>query len=227
MHEPLGLTPFLAGVPAMLENGNGAMRQLARLAELGDVRAMHAEVVDRTRRSAEEVLADGDGERGMSTGRAAAHPRGAGGDARRAPGAHARCATCCCRRMATFIDMAGIRLGMGPTGDEARDLAQARQAIEALRALLGVAERELGAAQVRPFREPLAVLQMAYSRAVEEPGGEGAGRRPRARRRAAAGSAAAARGDDPAARLWVPPGTPPGRPLRPRRRRAAPSGAVW
>ena len=71
--------------------------------------------------------------------------------------------------MATFIDMAGIRLGMGPAGDEARDLAQARQAIEALRALLGVAERELGAAQVRPFKEPLAVLQMAYARAAEAP----------------------------------------------------------
>jgi carboxylate-amine ligase len=56
VHEPLGLTPFLAAVPAMLENGNGAMRQLARLAELGDVRAVHAEVVDRTRRSAEEAL---------------------------------------------------------------------------------------------------------------------------------------------------------------------------
>jgi carboxylate-amine ligase len=56
VHEPLGLTPFLAGVPAMLENGNGAMRQLERLAELGDVRAVHAEVVDRTRRSAEEAL---------------------------------------------------------------------------------------------------------------------------------------------------------------------------
>ena len=56
MHEPLGLSPFLAGVPPMLESGNGAMRQLARLAELGDVRAVHAEVVDRTRRSAEEAL---------------------------------------------------------------------------------------------------------------------------------------------------------------------------
>jgi hypothetical protein len=105
--------------------------------------------------------------------------------------------------MATFIDMAGIRLGMGPTGDEARDLAQARQAIEALRALLGVAERELGAAQVRPFKEPLAVLQMAFSRASEEE----------------AGTAAAEGGDpppppppgpDPSSRLWVPPGTPRG-----------------
>ena len=55
VHEPLGLAPFLATVPGMLSDGNGAMRQIARLAELGDVRAMHAEVVDRTRRSAEEV----------------------------------------------------------------------------------------------------------------------------------------------------------------------------
>jgi carboxylate-amine ligase len=55
-HEALGLAPFLAAVPAMLSEGNGAMRQIARLAELGDVRAMHAEVVDRTRRSAEEIL---------------------------------------------------------------------------------------------------------------------------------------------------------------------------
>jgi hypothetical protein len=119
--------------------------------------------------------------------------------------------------MATFIDMAGIRLGLGPTGGEARDLVQARQAIEALRALLGVAERELGSAQVHPFKEPLAVLQMAYARAAEAPeqgdapgggeppaGGAGEGRPP-------AGGPGPA-GPDPASRLWVPPGTPrPGR----------------
>ena len=57
VHERLGLAPFLAAIPVMLREGNGAMRQIARLTELGDVRAMHAEVVDRTRRSAEEVLA--------------------------------------------------------------------------------------------------------------------------------------------------------------------------
>ena len=56
VHEPLGLTPFLAVIPRALSEGNGAMRQLARLAELGDVRAMHAEVVERTRRSAHEAL---------------------------------------------------------------------------------------------------------------------------------------------------------------------------
>ena len=57
VHEPLGLGPFLAGVPGMLSRGNGAMRQAARLAALGDVRAVHAEAVERTRRSAEEALA--------------------------------------------------------------------------------------------------------------------------------------------------------------------------
>ncbi len=35
-----------------------------------------------------------------------------------------------------------------------------------------MAERELGSAQVNPFKEPLAVLQMAYARASEEPGEE-------------------------------------------------------
>ena len=105
--------------------------------------------------------------------------------------------------MATFIDMAGVRLGMGPTGDDARDLQQARQAIEALRALLGVAERELGAAQVRPFKEPLAVLQMAFSRASEERPAGSADAPP-----AAAPPPPPA--PDPASRLWVPPGTPRG-----------------
>jgi glutamate---cysteine ligase / carboxylate-amine ligase len=57
LHEPLGLTPFLAHVPSMLTGGNGAMRQIARMAELRDARAVHAEIVERTRRSAEEALA--------------------------------------------------------------------------------------------------------------------------------------------------------------------------
>jgi hypothetical protein len=104
--------------------------------------------------------------------------------------------------MATFIDMAGIRLGMGPSGDEAVDLAQARQAIETLRALVGVAERELGAAQVRPFKEPLAVLQMAYARAAEAPEDDEAGEGP------PPSGGPGPEGPDPASRLWVPPGTP-------------------
>ena len=106
--------------------------------------------------------------------------------------------------MATFTDMAGIRLGLGPGGVEARDLAQARQAIETLRAMLEVAERELGVAQARPFREPLAALQMAYARAVEGPPDEprppeGPGEPPP--------GPGGPPPDDPASRLWVPPGS--------------------
>ncbi len=56
VHEALGLAPFIATIPTMLSGGNGAMRQIARLDELGDVRAMHAEIVERTRHSAQEVL---------------------------------------------------------------------------------------------------------------------------------------------------------------------------
>ena len=57
VHEPLGLRRFLERVPVTLAEGNGAMRQVERLEELGDVRAAHAETAERTRRSAEEALA--------------------------------------------------------------------------------------------------------------------------------------------------------------------------
>jgi hypothetical protein len=111
--------------------------------------------------------------------------------------------------MATFTDMAGIRLGLGPEGEGPKDLPQARLAIEALRALYAVAEEQLGAAQARPFREPLAQLQLAYARIAEvprteegEPGagappGPEAGGEPPPQER---------QGPDPASRLWVPPG---------------------
>jgi hypothetical protein len=107
--------------------------------------------------------------------------------------------------MATMADAAGVRLGLGPQGPAVRDLDQARTAIESLRAMLAVAEQELGAAAIHPFREPLAQLQMAYARVAESLQAEGAtggdaepGAPP---------SAAPAAGADPASRLWVPPGT--------------------
>jgi Domain of unknown function (DUF1844) len=109
--------------------------------------------------------------------------------------------------MATFTDMAGVRLGFGPGGEGARDLAQARQAIETLRALLEVAERELGAAQARPFREPLAALQMAYARIVEEPSAEAPAAEPEAPGAEPPPDSGTPPADDPAGRLWVPPGT--------------------
>ncbi|MGD9694737.1 MAG: hypothetical protein AB7V42_03640 [Thermoleophilia bacterium] len=111
--------------------------------------------------------------------------------------------------MATFVDMASIRLGFGPPREEdPRDLTQARQAIETLRALVSVAERELGVAQVRPFREPLAQLQMAYAQIVEGAGAP-AGEAPAGHEDPSPPADAPPRRppDDPASRLWVPPGS--------------------
>ncbi len=54
---PLGVAQHLATVEGMLAGGNGAMRQLAALERAGgDVRAVHAGVVERTRESAREIL---------------------------------------------------------------------------------------------------------------------------------------------------------------------------
>lgn len=94
--------------------------------------------------------------------------------------------------MATLADAAGIRMGLGPEGAAVADLAQARTAIEILRALVAVADHELGAAATRPFREPLAQLQLAYAKIAEA--------------NAAPGDATPAPEPDPSTRLWVPPG---------------------
>ena len=69
--------------------------------------------------------------------------------------------------MATLSDVAGIRLGLGPEGDDVKDVTQAKLAIEGFRALLAVADQEIGTAVTRPFREPMAQLQMAYAQIAE------------------------------------------------------------
>ncbi len=101
--------------------------------------------------------------------------------------------------MATFADLAGIRLGYGPEGPARRDLPQARLAIETLRALVAVIEAEGGAAQARPFREPLAQLQMLYARASEEQASS-----------AASGAAEGEADGDGQSGIWTPEGTDKG-----------------
>ena len=57
VHGPLGLQPFLASIPETLASGNGAVRQLRLLAELGnDPQALQGEIARRTRLSASEVM---------------------------------------------------------------------------------------------------------------------------------------------------------------------------
>lgn len=94
--------------------------------------------------------------------------------------------------MATMSDVGGIRLGLGPEGDVVKDLAQSRMAIETLRALIGVAEQEVGPAATRPFKEPLAALQMAYARIAEASAAAGESPPPPPSQ------------PDPASRLWTP-----------------------
>jgi hypothetical protein len=95
-----------------------------------------------------------------------------------------------------------------------RDLEQARIAIEGVRALLPILE-ELDAEQVRPVREALSQLHMAYaqlSRTQGAPGGEG----PAAGREGGEPPPREAPGKAPPrgpatppehGGLWVPPGT--------------------
>jgi hypothetical protein len=56
-------------------------------------------------------------------------------------------------------------------GAENRDLAQARLAIEALRALVPVLEGAAPEEALRDFNQVLASLQLAYASAVEEASG--------------------------------------------------------
>jgi hypothetical protein len=104
--------------------------------------------------------------------------------------------------MATFADMAGIRLGFGPEGEAVQDLDQARMAIDTLGALVGVSQHHLGPEVVRPFVEPLTQLHMAYAEITgqggepegDEPGGPGPQDPP-------------PQPPPPEKRIWTPPGT--------------------
>ncbi len=103
--------------------------------------------------------------------------------------------------MGTFTDLAGVRLGYGPEREAHRDLGQARLAIEVLRALIAVADEELGAAQARPFREPLAQLQLLYARETEAEAARQAG---------ADADAAQSAAESEGSGLWTPGGDEPG-----------------
>ena len=74
----------------------------------------------------------------------------------------------------SLVNLAGQRLGLAEGGEDMRDLAQVRLAIEGVRALLPLVEEE-SPEQVRPVREALAQLQMVYAREVGAGGGPGGG----------------------------------------------------
>src|SRR5687768_5927549 len=80
----------------------------------------------------------------------------------------------------SLVNLGGQRLGLAPGAEDLRDLDQARLAIEGVRALLPLVE-EQDAEQVRPIRDALSQLQLAYAQlagtAAEAggPGGAGGG----------------------------------------------------
>jgi hypothetical protein len=74
----------------------------------------------------------------------------------------------------SLLNIGGYRLGLGPgrgspgqeqAADEARDLEQVRDAIDGARALLPILERTQPT-EMRPLRDALSQLQMAYARAA-------------------------------------------------------------
>lgn len=85
----------------------------------------------------------------------------------------------------SLVNLAGRKAGLAPGTEDERDLAQVKTAIEAVSALLPLLERE-NAEAVRPIRDALAQLQMAYAResqAAGEPGEAPAGDPPEAPRK--------------------------------------------
>jgi hypothetical protein len=64
----------------------------------------------------------------------------------------------------TLVNVAGRRLGLGPGGAAERDLAQVRDGIDAVRALLPVLERYDSPETLKPLRDALAQLQLEYAK---------------------------------------------------------------
>jgi len=109
----------------------------------------------------------------------------------------------------SLVNLGGQRLGLAPGAEDMRDTDQARLAIEGVRALLPLVE-EQDAEQVRPIRDALSQLQLAYAQlagpADAQPGSPGAqpteqqppGSRPGGGRPERPGGTGG---------LWVPPGS--------------------
>jgi hypothetical protein len=64
----------------------------------------------------------------------------------------------------SLVNLAGRRLGLGPGGEEERDLAQVRDAIDAVRGILPVLERYDSPETLKPLRDAIAQLQVEYAK---------------------------------------------------------------
>ena len=105
----------------------------------------------------------------------------------------------------SLVNLGGQRLGLAPGAEDMRDTGQARLAIEGVRALLPLVE-EQDAEQVRPIRDALSQLQLAYAQLagpgdMPQPDAPGPQQPEQQRPRGGPDRPAGAGG------LWVPPGS--------------------
>jgi hypothetical protein len=108
----------------------------------------------------------------------------------------------------SLLNLGGRKAGLAPGTEDERDLAQVRQAIEGVRALLPLVEPALGP-QARQIRDALSQLQLAYAREAGEggPQPEGPAEAPPSAPDEAQSEPGTAGGPGPAqrsGRLWVP-----------------------
>jgi hypothetical protein len=78
----------------------------------------------------------------------------------------------------SLLNLGGRRLGLAPGSEGERDLAQVRDAVDGVRVLLEILERSASAQELRPLRDALSQLQMAYAREAQASGGEPSAQRP-------------------------------------------------
>jgi hypothetical protein len=103
----------------------------------------------------------------------------------------------------SLVNLTGRRLGLSEGTKDERDLNQARDGIDAVRALLPLIERR-GDVNAEPLRDALAQLQLAYAReaggAGGEPGGGQQGGEPETGQEQEGGAGPA----QSSGRLWIP-----------------------
>ena len=218
----LSLDEHLGDLGSLLANGNGAQRQRRRH-EAGEPmrgrlrrdRRRHPRHLRDRRRGAGGALRGGDADEPRARARHG-RPR-AGSRAQSEEELRAQLEEelrritvrdVLLQTVVSLVNLGGQRLGLAPGTEDMRDLDQARLAIEGVRALLPLVE-EQDAEQVRPIRDALSQLQLAYAQLAgradaAEPGAPGGGSRPEQRGRPRRGARQRPGG---AGGLWVPPGS--------------------
>jgi hypothetical protein len=125
----------------------------------------------------------------------------------------------------SLLNLGGRRLGLAPGSEGERDLEQVRDAVDGVRALVGILERSVPAQELRPLRDALSQLQMAYAREAQAGAIAGSS----AQRPAGEQGTPAAQGMPGSPAAGDKPGAPPPSPAedKPSAGPAESSGRLW